>query len=73
MLELVKDQRVQPGGVDLAVFGQHGLLRSGVWAGLSKGFTLLMRGRGDAAAAAKLMQKVAEQELARLQAGSLGP
>ncbi|MBQ1784531.1 MAG: extracellular solute-binding protein [Gammaproteobacteria bacterium] len=41
------------------------------WAGLSKGFTLLMRGRGDAAAAAKLMQKVAEQELARLQAGSL--
>lgn len=40
------------------------------WAGLSKGFTLLMRGRGDAAAAAKLMQKVAEQELVRLQAGS---
>ena len=39
------------------------------WAGLSKGFTLLMRGRGDAAAAAKLMQKVAEQELVRLQAG----
>ncbi|MBP7548559.1 MAG: extracellular solute-binding protein [Corallincola sp.] len=41
------------------------------WAGLSKGFTLLMRGRGDAAAAARLMQKVAEQELVRLQAGRL--
>lgn len=36
------------------------------WVGMSKGFTLFMRNKTDAASAARLMQMVAEQELVRL-------